>query len=107
MTAETIALHANMKSSLKTQPERPCCHCTRGMIPGNRPSDMWKTCPDCNGTGYGTNIFRTLQSVCRNGSYASEEIVCWPGRIHARDQQSALEYIHTVFNGALVCVEPV
>lgn len=86
---------------------RPCCHCKRGMIPGNRPSDMWTPCQQCGGTGYGPNIFRIMESVRFAGTFACAEIVCWPGRFHAADIDAAREYANRIFSGALVSVEPV
>ena len=68
-----------------------CCHCSgKGLIPGIGRWDNWRKCEKCNGTGWGTNVFRILESrQQRDMRFALEEIICWPGRIHAENEEQA------------------
>jgi hypothetical protein len=80
---------------MKTKIEAKCCHCGGcGRVPGNRVSDQ--NCPHCSG-GWGGNVFRIMEYRTQpDGRYAWEEIVCWPGRIHASTEEYAKDFARSL-----------
>jgi len=85
------------KQTMKTNKAKTyrCCECNgKGMVPGfSAASADWKTCQACNGLGRGEHGYRILQSRQQSdGRYAVEEIIGYPGRIHATSMTKAQEF---------------
>lgn len=77
-----------------------CCHCNgKGIVAGGHKSDLWVKCRDCQGTGFGENVFSVLklQATGTGPRQSFEWFEVIGGSFHARDIDQALQHATWVY----------